>query len=132
MLVNHLISISPGNRESVWKANLRIVAGLISIWGPSLSIRKMDLLHMLNKKDEASLSFLSPGDRIVATALAVFAMLLTSGLPALNLISDTDIPPDKCVVIQPLPCKECAVVTDAFLSHALPQVLRHVCQGSHP
>jgi hypothetical protein len=66
-LVNHLVAISPGNRDSVWKANLRIVAGLITIWGPSLSIRKMDLLYMLNKKDEASLSFLSPGDRVVAT-----------------------------------------------------------------
>ena len=69
--VNHLISVCSFSRELVWKANLRLIAGLISTWGVSLSINKMDLLHMLNRKDEGSRSSLSEGDRIVSTGVSL-------------------------------------------------------------
>ena len=65
--MNHLIAVTPMAREGIWKANLRLLAGLISVWGPSLSLAKMDLLHMLNKKDESSKSTLSTADRVTAT-----------------------------------------------------------------
>lgn len=129
VLVNHLIAVTPLPREGVWSANLQIIGGLVSIWGPGLTLSKMDLLHMLNKKDEMSRSYLSPADRFPATgtlsirilesymivarflvdicvlaALAVFAMLLKNNLPALHPTADADIPPDKYACLINISC----------------------------
>ena len=93
--VNHLVSVAAYPREAVWRTNLRLIAGLVRSWGQGLRLDKMALLHMLNRADNRSASFLSPGDRVVATSLTVFAMLLSNQLPVLDRVHDTAIPADK-------------------------------------
>ncbi len=67
LFINQLISVTPYHREAIWRANIRLLSGLMFEWGRFVRIDKTALGHMLNKKDENSRAFLSVGDRIAAT-----------------------------------------------------------------
>jgi hypothetical protein len=115
--INHLVKVAHTDREPTWKANLRLISGLIQLWGPVLEVDKKVLGGLLTKATEKSTSFLSSEDRLAATGeargrvarrrsrrsgcmsrcglvlctgLAVFAMLMMHNHPILKPTSAAD------------------------------------------
>ena len=88
------LSVAPHPRDAVWRANMRLIASLLKTW-TQVRLDKMPLLHMLNRGDGKSASYLSPADRVVATSLTVFLALLANGVRVLDPVHDASIPPDK-------------------------------------